>query len=180
LLKSKLRRSVCAYLEGGHHMSHYRIFQIKESPILMEGYIKEQDFSEHWFVGSVADSVSDECDRSEDILSLMSLLEKKNVAEFDGKGDPFRILPSGKEAYFAKAYECFVEARRSMLGAGLAEFASSSDFAEAMRLMCCSFDEEHGYYVSPNTDEIFTFDQFIRYSEIGKRYYIGGTLDYHY
>ena len=161
-------------------MSHSRIFQIAEEPVSVEDYIEEHDFYENWFVGAIADYVSSDCTRDDDLKSLRFLLERNKAASFNESNNSFTIIPGGKESYFAQAYDNFATEREKTLNVGLTEFASSGDFAESVRLMGAAFNEEFSYYVVPFEDEIITLDEFIRYAEIGKHYYIGGTLDYHY
>ena len=165
-------------------MSHSRIFQINSTPVREEDYIKEDDFCEHWFIASIADYVSSDCNREDDVRNLRDRLTNLKAARFGIDEHyahiSFVVLPGGKESYFAGAYEAFVTAREKTLDMGLTDFATGAAFAEPVRLMGDSFDSEFGYYVSVGEDEIITLDEFIRDAEIGTRYYIGGTLDYHY
>jgi len=159
---------------------HSRIFQITTKPVQDTEFISESSLSEHWFVREIADTVSTDNDRTEDIRHLRSWLEPRNVAVFDAAGDSFTVLPCGAEAYFAGAYDAFIAARASTLSMGLADFAHGGEFSKAMRLMGNSFNDRFGYYVSSDEFETITFDEFIRSTEAGTRYFIGGTLDYHY
>jgi len=165
-------------------MSHNRIFQIRSNPINKEDYIEESDFYGHWFIGSVADYVSSDCNREDDVRNLRDLLVNLRAARFGIDKSyahiSFVLMPNGKEAYFTKAYEDFVAARQKTMAMGLAEFASGSAFAKSVRIMNSSYNSEFEYYVSADEGEIITLDDFIRKAEIGKWYYIGGTLDYHY
>ena len=161
-------------------MSHSRIFQITLEPVAPEKFIAEDDFHDHWFLDSVADYVSEDVIRFDDTNWLRRQLEK--VAQFD-TADTFAILRGGKEVYFAKAYKEFVAARQETMTLGLAEFASGEGFSEPMRIMKDAFNEEFGFYAALGDSddfEIVTLDEFIRSAEIGRRYYIGGILDYHY
>jgi len=161
-------------------MSHSRIFQINPEPLAPEKHITEDDFYDHWFLDSVADYLSDDVNRIDDCKWLRKRLEI--VAHFD-TDDTFAILPGGKEAYFTKAYKEFVAARERTMTLGLAEFSSGQGFSEPVRVMSDAFNEEFGFYVAqgdPDEFEVETLDEFIRFAEIGCRYYIGGILDYHY
>ena len=160
-------------------MSHNRIYQINTKPISEDDYICDSSFLDHPFVWSITDGISDNCDRSEDIVALRSLLTRTKAAKFDDESDSFMIQQNGKEAYFAKAYEAYVTEREKTMSTSLTEFASGSRFAESMRLMSNAFNEERGCYVSSSEGELVTLDEFIRFAEVGVRYFIGGTLDYH-
>ena len=167
-------------------MSHSRIFQISEKPLVQENFITDDDFHEHWFVGSVAEYVSGDNDRSEDIRCLRDRLTNLRVARFGIDKSysriSFVILPEGKERYFSHAYERFVEARKKTIEMGLPEFASGVVFAGLAHQMESAFCEKFAFYVSQNENEfdIVPLDEFIRGAEVGQRYYIGGVLDYHY
>ena len=135
-------------------MSHSRIYQIADKPVDTDNYICESDFFEHWFVGSIADYVSDDCNRTVDINSLKSLLKHRKAADFDEQNGSFVILPGGKEAYFAQNYDAFISHRDRILNVSLTEFASCGEFAEAVRLMGYAFNDEYGYYTRVNEDEL--------------------------
>ncbi len=159
---------------------HSRIYQITTSPIELDDCISESDFCEHWFVGSIADFVSSDNDRTEDIKSLAERL--KNVAVF-ADGDTFTILPDGREAYFSDAFKVFAAARDQIRSMGLKEFADGAGMGQALWKMKSAFCEDFSFYVSPDAEDgldVIPLDEFIRNAEIGTKYYVGGTLDYHY
>ena len=159
---------------------HSRIFQITTNPVQDEDYISEYGFFEHWFVGAIADYVNAHNDQAEDIKYLRSWLEANKVAAFDESGDSFTVLPGGREAYFTRAYDTFVAARAKTFSMSLSDFASAGEFGGAMWQMSNSFNDKFAYYVSSDEFDTISFDEFIRSSETEKRYYIGGTLDYHF
>jgi hypothetical protein len=156
---------------------HSRIYQITTAPIKPDGYITEADFYDHWFTSSVADYVGDDADRANDLKWFREHLS--GIASFD-TDDSFIIQPGGKEKYFAKAYDSFIAAREKTMKLGLAEFASGDGFSEAVRHMENAFCEEYSFYVSSDEFDTIPLDDFIRCTEVGTRYYIGGTLDYHF
>ena len=161
-------------------MSHSRIYQITSEPVAPGKLITEDDFCEHWFLGSVADYVNDDVNRLDDCKWLSKRLE--NVVIFDAP-DSFAVLSGGKEIYFAKAYKEFVAARQKTMALGLAEFSSGQGFSELVSIMSDAYNEEFGFYVAKGDSdefEIVTMDEFVRFAEIGCRYYISGILDYHY
>jgi hypothetical protein len=88
-------------------------------------------------------------------------------------------LSDGKEKHFAQAYENFVTARDITLKMGLPEFASR-EFESSMDAMKHSYCNDYGFYIYSDKYNTECLDEFIRSAEVGVRYYIGGTLDYHY
>jgi hypothetical protein len=94
--------------------------------------------------------------------------------------DAFIILPGGKERYFADAYSKFAYARNKTLTLGLTEFADGDEYAATVQIMKDSFCEKYGFYVSSDDFDVIEFDNFIRHAETGKKYYIGGTVGYHF
>lgn len=83
---------------------HSRIFQLTTTPLDKEEYISEWDFTEHPFVGSIADYVSDDCIREEDIEWLKERAKGYRV-ETDDRGAFLEVY--SKEEYFKTAYERF-------------------------------------------------------------------------
>jgi hypothetical protein len=155
---------------------HSRIYQIATDPVKKEDYISEHDFFDHWFTDSIADYVSGEVNRAADIKWFRDRLA--GIAAFDTL-DSFVIVPGGREAYFTRAYESFVAAREKTVKLGLAEFASNGEFDGLMHQMRNAFCGKYEFYVSSDEFDTIPLDDFIRKAEIGRRYYIGGTLDYH-
>ena len=159
---------------------HSRIFQITTKPVSEEDYITTGDFDELWFTNSVADYVSDDNDRAEDIEQLRSSLEDRKVAIFDN--DSFVIQPGGKEIYFLAAYEAFIKARDQTLEMGLKEFAADDDmfgFSMSLWAMNNAYCSKFEFYVSSDEFGTIPIDDFIRRAEAGVQYYIGATIDYH-
>lgn len=162
---------------------HSRIFQITTNPVPKENYITTSDFEDHWFTDSIADYVSDDNDRAEDIKWLRSFLEHKKTVAFDESDSSFEILSHGREAYFAHAYADFTAARGETMGLGLPEFASCgevTDFSMLLWRMNNAFCSKYDFYVTLDEVGTIPLDKFIRQAETGTRYYIGGVLDYHF
>jgi hypothetical protein len=89
-------------------------------------------------------------------------------------------LPGGKESYFSKAYSAFAAECKKISEINLNDFASGDKPAASIRLLGYACNNEFGCYVINGEDELITCDEFIRFAKIGAKYYIGGTLDYHY
>lgn len=157
---------------------HDRIFQITAEPIPEDNYITEVDFWDHWFVGAVADYVSNDADREEEIELLRKTLEKTQIAAFK-EDDSFILLPNAKKTYFRDAYIRFIRAVGAVISATLEEFMAK-EISDKMFAINQSFSDKFGKYVSSDEFGTVTFDEFMRKAEIGKRYYIGGVVDYHH
>lgn len=63
---------------------------------------------------------------------------------------------------------------------GLPEFSSGGELEGLMYRMKTAYCEKFDFYVSSDEFDTIPLDEFIRYAEIGRRYYIGGTIDYHF
>lgn len=158
---------------------HSRIYQITTSPVLADEYLAECDFYEHWFVGSIADSVSGGLNRDEELRAFREFLEKDKAAVFCGD-DSFTIPQGGKEIYFKDAFTRFSEAIKKVAVMSLEDFADSGEFSDQVRQIRNSYCENFGYYVSSEEFDTIPLDEFIRYTKPGTTYYIGGILDYHW
>lgn len=155
---------------------HSRIYQIAPTPVHRECYLTKCDFIDHWFTSSIADYIDDEVDRDADIKNLCKCLEDTVVFE---TADSFRVLPGGKEMYFAKAYEVFVKARDETLSMGISEFASGG-FEAPMHRMKRAYCDTFEMYIASDDLDMSPLDDFIRHAEVGRLYHIGVTLDYHF
>ena len=160
---------------------HSRIYQITTAPITPEEYLTDNDFYEHWFIGSIADYVDDDINREYELSCFRESLEESKVAVFSSD-DSFTILPDGKEAYFNGAYRSFMEVIKKATAVSLAEFSGTcdNDCASLTYKIKSSFCEEFGPYVSSDEFDTIPLDEFIRDAVPGERYYIGGILDYHW
>ena len=158
---------------------HSRIFQITTEYVQKEEYISESDFWEHWFVGNIADYVSDDVDRAEEILNLRQYFESMKVAEFS-EDNSFKLLTDGKVKYFKTEFKRFSESVKKAADVNLEEFASGAKCEDLVFNIKSSYCDKFGWYVSSEEFGTIPMDEFIRSAEPGKRYYIGGVLDYHW
>lgn len=151
---------------------HSRIIQASKEPIEKEDYITEDNYIyEHWFLNSVADYVSNDCNRDEDIKWLKDCTPGFTF-DRDKNGEYFII--NSKEEYFKPAFEGFKRALEELHNIPLEKFIRYVDIYG----LNSYYDDKHGFYIDID-DELLTLDEFVRYCDNGNKYYIGGTVDYH-
>ena len=152
---------------------HSRIFQVSLNPIEKADYITESNYDyEHWFVGSIADYVSDDCDREEDIKWLKGCVEGISFGA-DNNGEYFIV--ESKETYFEKKFIAFKKVLDKISKCTLSDFVQ--DIFEFYQLNIL-YEDKYGFYIDTD-EELMTFDAFIRYCVEKEKYYLGGTCDYH-
>ena len=157
-------------------MSHSRIYQIAIKVIPEEDYLLADHFLDHWFTNTVADYVEDNTDRASDIRWFKEILGDSARFETDNS---FVIQPGGKEKYLQTAYLSFENACLTALSIDLTKFATINSISMLLFDINKAFCDEYSFYVSSDTFGLIPLDEFIRSAEIGKRYFIGGTLEYH-
>lgn len=154
---------------------HSRIFQISKNPVKKEEYINvDKILDSESFVGTIADYVT-ESDREEDIEWLVSCIKDYGI-EYDNQQDMIIFKKGFKENYFRERFEKLKEKINSMT---LEEFAKGDFSLYEIRML---IEEKFGFYVyckGVYCDDIMPFDLFVRMMEEERKYYIGGTLDYH-
>ena len=152
---------------------HSRIFQVSLSPIEKDCYICESDYWDHWFTNSVADYVNENCEREYDIQWLKDCYSNAITFSQDHNGDYFIV--NSKTKYFERAFERFKFALNKLQDITIDDF--TQDIFEVWQLKN-AYEERYGFYADLN-GELMTFDSFIRFCTTEKKYYIGGTIDYH-
>ena len=158
---------------------HSRIYQITTEPVPADEHLSESYFCEHWFVGSIADYVAGGLNHGLEIDCFKESLVKSRVAFFHSD-DCFSILPRGKETYFRHTFADFSDAVKKAASVSLEDFAGNGECSSLVYRIKNSFCDKFGPYVSSDEFDTIPLDEFIRDAEPGKRYYIGGILDYHW
>ena len=157
---------------------HSRIYQISETPIDKDDYIKEFHYWDHWFTNCIADYVNGHTDRDDDIKWLKDCYEECGLSfGKDDNGEYFVI--NDKTKYFAPKFEEFQKALKELSKATFDDFVSGEYGVSLCRLKE-AYNDKFGFYVECESCGCETFDGFMRYAEIGVKYYIGATIDYHY
>lgn len=156
---------------------HSRIYQISTKPIHKDDYIEEDRYYDHWFINSVADYVNGDTDRAEDIEWLKDCCEARGISFGKDDGGEYLIVED-KNRYFAQKFERFQRTLSELSPITLDEFISAACGMQMYNLKD-AYDEKFGFYVDGDEFSLETFDTFIRYAEVGTKYYIGATIDYH-
>lgn len=155
---------------------HSRIYQISTEPIDKVDYIEESHYWDHWFTNSVADYVNGDTDRVGDIKWLKDCYESRGVSfGTDDNGEYFIV--TDKLRYFTPKFEEFKNVLKEISKVAIDDFISDA-FGLPMYKLESAYDEKFGFYIDWD-DDLLTLDDFIRCAEVGTKYYIGATIDYH-
>lgn len=162
---------------------HSRIFQISKKPIDKSDYIEESNYYDHWFTNRIADYVNGDTDAAADIKWLRDCYESHGISfgadiNDDGSHDVYLIVYD-KNAYFAPKFERFQKTLQELSKSTLEDFVSYKSSLQMYHLQE-SYDNEFGFYVDSEDTFLVSFDEFVRCSEVGIKYYIGATIDYHF
>ena len=152
---------------------HSRIFQVSLEPIVKADYITESDYWESWFTQEIADYVDENTDRNDDIEWFKSSCNGF-VFDKDDKGEYFIVKDKG--AYFEKKFKMFSEAVGKIKDYTLNDF--SLGIVEMWTLRY-AYEDRFGFYVDAD-GELMNLDRFVRGCATNAKYYIGGTIDYHF
>ena len=165
---------------------HSRIFQLERFPgDIEDNCIYEEDFYDmdapyEWFIGTVADYVSENVDKQADIDWLISTLSRQ--AEFitindDDDEDHISItfLSGFKHAYFERRYHEFRNRASNM---SLETFTNDTEIFTVERLI----KDKFGFYIYSSYYGLLPLDSFVRQLDNNQEhtFYFGTTLDYHY
>ena len=158
---------------------HSRIYQISKAPIDRDDYIGEDKYYDHWFLNSIADYVNEDTNRDDDIEWIQDCYGNKGLSfGQDDNGEYFIIEDRTK--YFEAKFEEFKKELEELSKKTLDDFMDRSNMS-LFRLKD-SYDDEFGFYIDDNGEYqgLATFDEFMRCTTVGTKYYIGATIDYHW
>ena len=154
---------------------HSRIFQIEKEALTKEDYINSGSIPA-WFTDSIADSISDACNREEDIDWLMTAA-LDGIATVDGNKLNFS---SDVRRFFKENHKAFIEAAEELSGTTLEDFVSSFSVYSTLFHLNEAYSNRYGFYVYHDDGILDTLDNFVRHVKDGVTYYIGGVVDYHF
>lgn len=159
---------------------HSRIFEISHTPIAPEEYLKEYSIPD-WFCGAIADYVDEDTDRKSDIEWLLQYL--KGAATYSEEDSSLIFQPNAKKKAFSANYIAFRESLNALLSVSEEVFSGEShdqDLSMMMYRLKEAYSNEFGFYIYSHGWGLRTLDEWLRDADLSKKYYIGGTLDYHF
>lgn len=185
---------------------HSRVFKVCPLPPIekdgdMEEFIETakecntispDDYTEHWFTTSHADYVDDDPDPSESLKWLFSSLSyNQSPVETDETKRTFVLGEGFKESYFENKFINFKSWLDKAKEVTLSDFIASwrpldLDMGYLMYSLRNAYLDDGGFYIDLADEydgiesELIPLDTFLRRAEIGKTYYVVGSIDYHY
>ena len=146
---------------------HSRVFQMSTEPLTVDDYAEDYELADMGKADYVIAS-----DRDDDIAWLKECSPGIEISD-----DNSYLVVSSKEEYFKNNYEKFLEAVKEASTMPLSLFISCQSFSTVYRIES-SYEEEYSFRVLLD-DCVYSFDDFVRTAEEGKKYFIGSTFDYH-
>lgn len=170
-------------IDWGDNM-HSRIFQLSHEPLTKDEYIDENTFYDgyEYFLGPVADYISDDTQRDEDIDWLNEVLfnSMNDVDLFEiNKELGYIVFKKGfKESYFEASFNKLKELVAKL---ELSDFIKHSNSRFNPYILENLIEDKFGFYIYLDCYGGFlnTLDDFLRGAELDTKYYFGATLDYH-
>lgn len=155
------------------------IYQIAKKPISEKEYITADSFSNHNFVGRIADRVEIAVDRKYEIEKLAEWAAENRLGKIEG----CTLILSGNmlsSKYFYERYKRFKKAVMSLCAVDEKQFMEFSDVFELIFTISDQFNDEYATYIYQEGDELITMDEFLRTAKADTPYYIGGVCIYHH
>lgn len=159
---------------------HSRIFQITKERMPENEWISADDYYDHWFTREIADYVDDDVDRESDIEWLLNCYD----GVFERNGNQIKVV--NKIKYFEKKYDEFIRLLNELKYMPIEAFAGNEtekcQTSYKMYSLESAYNEKFGFYVDDCGEwaGLDTFDSFMRTTENGNVYYVGGVVDYHW
>ena len=157
---------------------HGRIHQIETHPL-----VPDEALSMRWDLDDIKPEIADYVGNDPNPTNSITWL-KENLA--NRCGDTIIILDDGfilqegfREAYFRHAHERFLNELRGLEKYSLSDFATGQIWKGVFNLNE-DYNDRFGDYVWSEDNGLETRDEFMRHAKPGIRYYLGGTLDYHW
>lgn len=167
---------------------HSTIFEISEAPIDLDERLDSTDFLIDFgdvFLHDIADSVGDldEEDEKSRVSNLFGKLGKETGVSFQGWVEGgcagFTLHEDFPEKYFKSGYERFSRRFEKIRTNLSLETFSKGGFWGDLWALSDIYENKHETYVVFK-GELCPLNSFLRNcAEPGKKYYIGGVLDYH-
>lgn len=155
---------------------HSNIYEIGETSWKDNDLVCNADDIPEWFQNKVDYIVED---NSREFF-LSSLKREGLTVGKDDDGD--FLVVDDKEKFFEHRYEHFKEMVKKLEEVTLKEFSEYSfQVAGDVWEVQDSYSSEFSFqFFDSFNGEIVSFNDFVRNADVGKKYYIGQTFDYHY
>lgn len=155
---------------------HGRIIQLSLDHIEEEDELTANDIiydEDSHFIGHFADYVVDS-EKKTDINWFIEFVGNSHPVKYTEEEQSVIFNEGFKESYFKKRFETFKKTAQEIT---LEDFVTDKDVK--LYSLKSLMEDKYSFYIW--FDEMaMTLDTFIRdYLEIGKKYYLGGTVDYH-
>ena len=161
------------------------IIQLETRPISETGTLTTSYFDDEemqWFFYDIADSVR-ENDYPNTIDHFISYLQLGNpyVEVFNDEKEKWIVFHEGfVRSFFEWFYPSFEEyLLRLVENASIEAFCNGFEMKNLLYPLNMIVDDKYGIYIMSSEMGLQTLDRFIRRIEPEKKYYIGGTVEYH-
>lgn len=143
-----------------------------------DDYIEESRYYDHWFTNSIADYVDENTDREGDIEWLKECFDNEGLSFGTDDGGEYFIVED-KSKFFANSFKEFKKALKELSKITLDDFITDKVDIQ-MYVLESTYYNKFGFYVDNDDTGVETFDECVRRSSNGTKYYIGATIDYHF
>ena len=163
---------------------HSKIIQLESHPVDISVRIgPEEYYTDHWFVSSVADYVTDDDSRDDTLETLVNVLNVENgcIEKFsDERGDGIILHESCRKAYLSGQYQGFEAALRNLTAKATVEAFCEDKIGLEMHQLDEIYHSKYGYYIQNDDEGLITLMDWVRTARPETKYYFGGTVDYHF
>lgn len=146
------------------------------------GRIRTGSIMEEWFFCSVSDYVKEDKNHDETVdWFLKDLQELTPYVDISSEKDKqWIVFKEGFiHAYFSRIYPQFEEALANLVKNASIEALCGYEMEHLLYPLEKMNEDKFGVYIYTRETQLIPLNEFIRQIEPNKKYYIGGTLDYH-
>lgn len=158
------------------HSKIVKLYRYPSSPML------NLDDYDYGFIGDDIDYIAGDDDPKKTVdIFLEQFNERKLTRGTNDQGDWIIFEDGFDDLFMLKRWVEFREALRRLERVDTTDFASRDDDGIAFDLwkLRMAYDDDREYWIETD-GRLMTLSQFIRTCDRGEKYYIRGTLDYHY
>jgi hypothetical protein len=150
------------------------IFQLSEEPIKKEDFLQEEILYGS-FVGKIADYISSDVNRDEEIESFVKNELEPYGVFYDPIEQSIIFAKNFKRKFFEQQYQKFKEYASKI---SMKVFAGYENSFYSYQLQA-AINREFATYIFIYSSYM-TLDEFIREMTEGQKYYFGAAMDYHF